>query len=133
MPKEVAVKELQGFVEKWDDRKKEDFEIESDYPHLIKAMQSGHLVIDENKKPVFTLKYPIKTDEGGDGLSVIDFRTRIKPDDLANITKGLDIGKNQVEYSLRCMAYLTKQPKGILNKLEKFDFKVVEQISTIFL
>lgn len=133
MSKEMAVSELQQFVEKWDDKKKEDFEIEQDYPHLIQAMQDGFLVLGEDLKPSFQLKYPILTDGGGDGLSKIDFRTRIKPDDLTNITKGLDIGKNQMEFNLRCLAYLTRQPKAMLNKLEKFDYKVVEQICSIFL
>ncbi len=133
MAKEVAVKEIQAFVKKWDEKSKPDYEIEQDYPHFIEALEQGLAIIDENQKVSFKLKYPIKTDEGNDALTDVSFRTRIRPNDLANITKGLDIGKNQVEYTLRCFAYLTGQDKNMLNKLEKFDYKVIEQISTIFL
>jgi hypothetical protein len=131
--KEIAIKEMQGFVEKWDDQTKEDYQIEQDYPQVIKAIQLGLLVIDDEKKPTYSLKSPIKTDEGSVALSEISFRTRIKPDDMVQISKGLNIGQQQIEYTLRCFAYITSQPKAMLNKLEKFDYKVIEQLCTIFL
>ena len=40
---EQAVKEVQKFVEKYDDKKKEDWEIENDYPHVIEALKLGLL------------------------------------------------------------------------------------------
>ena len=131
--KEVAILEMQKFVEKWDDVKKEDYEIEKDYPHVLQAIQEGFLVIGPDMKPQLKLKYPIKTDEGNIAWEDVNFRTRIRPNDLAEITKGLDIGKFQVEYTLRCFAYLTGESKGMLNKLEKFDWKVIEQLATVFL
>lgn len=131
--KEVSVQEIQKFVEKYDDKKKEDWEIEQDYPHVIEAIKSGHLVFDENSNPVYALRYPILNEDKEVAVSEIKFRTRIKPQQLSDIMKGLDISKNQIEYTLRCLAYLTFQPKAMLDKFEKFDYKVIEQISTVFL
>lgn len=131
--KEIAIAELQQFVEKWDDKKKEDWQIEQDYPDVLKAMQLGLLVLDKDLKPKLTLKNPILTDEGNVALDTIEFRTRIRPQQLSDIMKGLDIGKNQIEYTLRCFSFLTQQPKAMIDKLEKFDYKVIDQISTVFL
>lgn len=130
---EQAVKEVQKFVEKYDDKKKEDWEIENDYPHVIEALKLGLLSFNEESKPFYKLKYPIKNEEGEVSVTDIDFRTRIKPNDLANVMKGLDISKNQIEYTLRCLSYITKQPKAMLDRFEKFDYKVIEQVSTVFL
>ena len=131
--KEIAVQELQRFVEKWDDKKKEDWQIEQDYPDVLKAMQLGLLVLDKDLKPKYTLRYPILTDEQNVALGEVEFRTRIRPQQLSDIMKGLDIGKNQIEYTLRCFSFLTQQPKAMIDKLEKFDYKVIDQISTVFL
>ena len=131
--KEIAIQELQSFVEKWDDKKKEDWQIEQDYPDVLKAMQLGLLVLDKDLKPKYTLRYPILTDEQNVALGEVEFRTRIRPQQLSDIMKGLDIGKNQIEYTLRCFSFLTQQPKAMIDKLEKFDYKVIDQISTVFL
>ena len=93
----------------------------------------GLLYFDDSMKPSYVLKYPIKNEEGEDSITQIDFRTRIKPNDLANVMKGLDIAKNQIEYTLRCLSYINKQNKAMLDKFEKFDYKVIEQVSTVFL
>ena len=131
--KEQAIQEIQKFVEKYDDKKKLDWEVENDYPHVIEAIMLGLLYFDDSMKPSYVLKYPIKNEEGEDSITQIDFRTRIKPNDLANVMKGLDIAKNQIEYTLRCLSYITKQPKAMLDRFEKFDYKVIEQVSTVFL
>lgn len=109
----------------------EEGEVDSKYPNLVHALRSGLLVIDENKNPVYTLKKPIG--EGELGISKVEFKTRIKPLDSANISKGLDISKNQMEYILRCYCYLTGLPKNALDNLSKYDYKVIEQICTLFL
>lgn len=131
--KEIAIKEMQKFVEKYDDKQKEDYEIENDYPTAIEAITRGLLVFDNESNPTYTLKDPIRNSEGDIAVDKIDFRTRIKPQQLSDIMKGLDISKNQIEYTLRCLAYITKQPKAMLDKFEKFDYKVIEQVSTVFL
>lgn len=131
--KEMAVVEIQQFVKKFDEQSKEDWQIETDYPQIIKAMEDGCLSFNEDGIPVLKLKYPIKNDEGEVSVDLINFKTRIKPDTLSTITKGLDIGKNQYEYTLRCMSYLIGQPKAMLSKFEKFDYKVIEQVCSVFM
>lgn len=130
--KDVAISELQSLVEKWTYERPEEWKIEDDYPQVLKAVQKGLLVIDKDNNPVFTLAFPIKSDGGNFNVSEIKFRTRIKPSDLSNITKGLNVAKQQVEYTLRCLAYITGEPKAMLDKFDKFDYKVIEQISTVF-
>lgn len=130
--KEIAVKEIQKLVKKWSYDDIDDWKAEEDYPQLLKAIQKGLVTFDENLKPTFKLAFPVKNSDGDESVSIVDFRTRIKPVDLANITDGLNVSKKQVEYTLRCLSYLTQQPKMVLNKFDKFDYKVVEQISTVF-
>ena len=131
--KENSIIEVQNFIFKYDERKKEDWEVENDYPHLLDAVQEGLVVFDENSKPIQTLKTPIKNENDEVAVSEIEFRTRIKPNDLANIMKGVDISKNNVEYILRAQSYIIKQPKAMLDKFGKFDYKVIEQICSVFM
>ena len=130
--KDVAISELQSLVEKCTYEKPEEWKVEEDYPQVLKAIQKGLVVIDKDKNPVFTLAFPIGEKGGTLNVTEIKFRTRIKPSDLSNITKGLNVAKQQVEYTLRCLAYITGEPKAMLDKFDKFDYKVIEQISTVF-
>lgn len=131
--KEIAIKELQDFVEYHTDVKKPEDQIEDHYPQLVKAVELGLLSFDEKQKPTFKLKEPIKNDDGDISVEEITFRTRIKPTQLSDIMKGVDLTKNQIEYSLRAHAFLTGQAKAMLDKFSKFDYKVIDQISTVFL
>lgn len=131
MAKEVAVTEIQLFVERWTDMPIEDWQVGEEFPNLLRATQKGLVKFTDNK-PKYTLAYPLNSDGGNFNVTEIDFRTRIKPSDLSNITKGLNIAKQQMEYQSRCLCYVTMQGKGILDKLEKFDYKVIEQVSSVF-
>lgn len=131
--KENAIKEIQAFVLKYDERSKEDWEIENDFAYLLDAVQDGNVVFDEDLKPKLTLKTPILNEDKEVSVSEIIFKTRIKPLDLANIMKGVDIAKNNVEYILRAQSYLIMQPKAMLDKFGKFDYKVIEQLSSVFM
>ena len=131
--KENAIKEIQAFVLKYDERSKEDWEIENDFAYLLDAVQDGNVIFGEDLKPKLTLKTPIKNEDGEISVSEINFKTRIKPLDLANIMKGVDIAKNNVEYILRAQSYLIMQPKAMLDKFGKFDYKVIEQLSSVFM
>lgn len=133
VPTEVATKEIQDFVYENMDVKKQDFEIAQDYPQMLKAVEQGYLTFDDKHHPVLTLKEPIKNDEDIVTLSEVKFRNRIKPSQLKEIMKGLDISKNQIEYLHRQLAYITFQPVAMLDKFSKFDYKVIDQIATVFL
>lgn len=131
--KDVAVQEVQDFVKKFDSKEKKDWQIEQEYPDVLDAVQKGRLVFDSKGVPSLELSEPVFAENGEVALTKVDFKTRIKPSTLSDITKGLDIAKNQYEYSLRCMAYLTGLPKAMFDKLSKVDFKTVEQISSVFM
>lgn len=130
--KYVAVIEFQKFIKFWTHEETEDWKIEDEYPQVLKAMQKGLINIDKDSKIVYTLAFPINSEEGNFNLTEISFRTRIKPSDLSRITKGLNIVKQQVEYTHRCLAYVTGEPKPMLDRFDRFDYKVIEQISTVF-
>lgn len=132
--REIAIEEIQKFVEKHEGgKKKEDYQIENDYPQMLQAIEWGLLSFDDEMKPTLKLKDPVMTTDNEVAVDTITFRTRIKPTQLAEVMKGVDLAKNQLEYSLRCIAYLTGQAKAMLDKFSKFDYKVIDQISTVFL
>ena len=132
IPKDVALMELSKFVENWTFEKQEDWKIEDNYPQVLSSIRKGLLVFDDDLKPTLTLLNPIKDVDGNIVVEKIEFRTRLKPTDLANITKGLDISKQQVEYTLRCLSYITGKDKAYLDKFCKFDYKAIEQTATVF-
>jgi len=79
---DLAIKEIQEFVEKWTHEKPEEWKVEDDYPQLLKAIKKGLLIIDEDKKPIYTLAFPIESDSGNFNLNDNNFITLNKPSDL---------------------------------------------------
>lgn len=133
LPKETAIADIINFVAKWDEKTKTEDEILEGYPDMIDALMSGDLTIDENLKAEYRLTTPILNDKQEVAYELIKFRTRIKPTDLAEITKGMNISKQQHLYLLKCMSYITGLPVPTCDKLTKKDYRVLDQISTIFL
>jgi hypothetical protein len=129
--KEIALDELGEFVETYTYERPENWKLEDEYPQVLKAIQKGLIVFVDNK-PTYSLVFPIKTDSGEIHVSECVFRTRIKPSQLAAITKGLNVAKQQVEYTLRCLSYVTGQSRTMIDKFEKFDYKVMEQVASVF-
>ena len=129
--KEMALQEIHDFVEKYNYESKKADELEEEYPQVLKAIQKGLLVFKDGK-PFYTLLVPILTDAGAKDLETVEFRTRLKPSQLAAITKGLNVAKQQMEYTLRCLSYIIKKEKVYLDKFDKFDYKVIEQVATVF-
>lgn len=133
VPEEVAVEDMISFVSKWDEQVKTEEQVKELYPDVLKAIQSGAMTFDDDLKPTYSLQSPILNDKGEVSYKEIKFRTRIKASDLANITKGMNISKEQVLYLLKCMSYITALPTPIIDKLSKKDYRVLDQLSTIFL
>src|SRR5690606_18376051 len=92
---EQAVKEAREFIYFHDELKigklKNKDDVIADSPYIVSAIERGLLTINENKSPVYELTKAIG--DGDNTVSTIEFRTRIKPMENANITKGLDISK----------------------------------------
>lgn len=130
---EIAEQELIGFYNHYSLIPGEDSEILEELSVAKIALMQGLLKFDDDKKPSYTLKDPIKNEAGDVSLSEIQFKTRIFPNEHVKLSKGLNIQKQTMEYALRCQAHLAQLPSvSYLNKLSKFDYTVVQQIGTVF-
>lgn len=129
--KELAIKEVQNLVFEHTFEEKTIDEIEKDYPQLVKAVVEGKVVLGD--KPTFELYKPILDDEGKEAVSVLEFKTRIKPLSMASLTKGVDLQKDVYMGVILMNCHLSGLAKGLYNNLSKIDEKVVSQLSSIFL
>lgn len=127
---EVALKMMQDFVERWTYVEEDFSKIEEQYPQALQAIRKGILIFNDKQEPTYTLAFPLESEN--DPISQINFKTRIKPLTLSNITKGIDVSKNQVLFTLKCISHLADIKEGDINRLEKFDYKVIEQVCTCF-
>jgi len=130
---DVAIVELSGVIEFYTDDTLQPEEVKEKYPSVLKAIMLGLLVFDEDKKPTYTLKEAVMNASGGVALDKLELRTRIVASEQKKLAQGLDMKKNQLEYIQKCMAYLIKQPVAMLDKLGRFDEKVIDQLTTFFL
>lgn len=130
---EVAEKELVEFFKHFSLDEEDDSEIIESLSVAKRAVMAGLLVFDEDKKPTYTLKHPVKNEAGDVSLETIEFKTRIFPNDHIKLSKGLNIQKETMAYAMRCTAHLAGLPStAYLNKLSKYDYTVVQQVGTVF-
>ncbi len=130
--KEVALEELKNFINKFVKKPVELNELEESYPDVLQGIMDGFVVFNEEMVPTYTLKHPIKDEKGDPAVTVINFKTRIKPSTAADIGKGLEIKKEVLLFQLKCTAYITGQTIGMLDKFEPYDYDAIYQISTVF-
>lgn len=131
--KEVAVKEVKEFVEYFMDEEFEDSFIEDAYPYVVKAVMYGLLTFDDEKNPKYILREPLKSESGNLNVTEIEFLTRITVSQKKALLKGLDPFKDSFELLMKSFATIIRQPVAMLDKLNRFDFKALEQIATVFL
>lgn len=129
--REQAIKEIQDLVLEHTFESKTSDEIEKEYPQLLKGIIDGKVELGE--KPKFELYKTIKDDEGNDAVTSIEFKTRIKPLDMARITKGIDMQKDIYNSVILMNCHLSGLGKGLYNNLSKIDEKIVSQMCSIFL
>jgi hypothetical protein len=130
--KEVALNELEAFVNKFSKKPVLRSNLEELYPDVLDGIMDGLVVFKEDNVPVFTLKYPIKDDKNEIAISEINFRTRIKPSQLAGLGKGLDLKKEVLQFQLNITAFIIDKTPGTLDKFEPYDYDIISQISTVF-
>jgi hypothetical protein len=130
--KEVALEELESFVNKFVKKPVALDTLEETYPDILEGIMDGLVSFDEAGLPVLKLKNPIKSDTGDIFLSQISFKTRIKPTSLASIAKGIDLKTDALTLQLRMVSYIIDQPVQMLDKFERYDYDVINQISTVF-
>jgi len=129
--REQAISEIQHLIYDQNLEKVDVATVEKDYPQLIRAIVDGKMVLGD--KPSFELYKPILDDEGSVVKSTVEFKTRIKALDMANITKGIDMSKETYLAVVLMNCHLTGMAKGIYNNLSKIDEKVIQQLCGIFL
>jgi len=130
--KEVALEELQSFVEENIFKRLENEELEDNYPQVLSAMMSGHLTLGE--EPEYKLQQPVKSTNGETVvLERVKFKTRITVGEKTKLAKGVDMKGEALKYSYACMAFvMSLQSTSYLDRFTKYDLRVCEQLSTLF-
>ena len=130
--KEVALVELELFIHKFVKKPVVFDLLEETYPDVLDAITEGYLSFDEAGLPVLKLKDPIKSESGNIVLSELTFKTRIKPTALASIAKGIDLKNDTLTLTLRIISYIIDQPVQMLDKFERYDYDVINQVASVF-
>jgi len=130
--KEVALKELDQFVNRFVKKPVPVDELEEGYPDILEAIMDGHLSFDGMGVPVLKLKDPIKNDKDEVSVAEITFKTRIRPTTLADIASGIDLKKDSLKLQLKMVSYIIDQPVAMLDRFERYDYDVINQIATVF-
>ncbi len=130
---DVAIAELKDFINPHlVTEPLEDEDVKENYGACLRAIKEGNLTFTDGIAH-FKLKEPIKNESGEDVLSNVDFKTRIRPNELANLSKGINLSKESFQYALKCTAFIIGQPQAYLNKLGKFDYTVIQQLAAVFM
>lgn len=130
--KEVALEDLGTFINKFVKKPVEHNELEETYPDILEGIMDGLVNFNSDGVPVYTLKFPIKAETGEVIYSEINFRTRIKPTTLADLAKGLHPQKEVFTLQLRMTSYIIDKSVIDLDKFERYDYDVINQIASVF-
>ena len=130
--KEVALEELESFVNKFVKKPVPSNELEESYPDVLDAIMDGYLSFDESGLPKLKLKSPIKSENDQVVLADVTFRTRIKPTTLADLAKGLHPQKEVFTLQLKMTSYIIDQPVAMLDKFDRYDYDVISQVASVF-
>lgn len=130
--KEVALNDLEQFVNKFVKKPVPKEKLEETYPDVLDAIMDGYLSFDAGYLPTLKLKDPIKLEDGSILHSEINFRTRIKPLTLANIAKGLNPQTEVFMLQLRMTSFIIDKDVEMLDNFSRYDWDVIQQVSTVF-
>jgi len=124
---EVAEQEFERFIEAMDldiDTSRMDVDDTRSFEEakhiIVRAMERGSLVVDENGQPVYTLS-------GGERITFYE-PTGATFMAMDNKKRGQDVAK-----LVAIMADMTRQPAATFSKLPNRDFKVCRTLVTLFL
>ena len=130
---ENALAELKKFIHKWVKKPVSDDKLADDYSDILEAIMSGNLEINSEFVPTYTLVHPIKNDSGEVSRSVVNFKTRVKPNAKADLASGLDLQKQTAKYALILIAHVIGCTTAELDKFEREDYDVIQQLSAVFM
>lgn len=129
---EVAVNDVLEFVSKYNKKVKDGDKVLDLYPDVVDAVRLGNLDLSKDL-PQLKLIDPIKNTDGDVVLDVVTFKTRMKPSDHRRVAKGIDVSKDQLLFGHRCIAFIIDQEVAMLDKIEKDDYRVCDQLSNLFI
>jgi len=109
-----------------------DEDVKESYGATLIAVKKGLLTLKDGLAN-YKLQEPLKNEEKEDVLTDVTFKTRIRPNELSNLSKGLNLSKDTFQFALKCTAFIISQPVGYLNKLGKFDYTVIQQLAAVFI
>jgi len=130
---EHATQIVLEFVNHHSSRPKTEDDVKEDFEDVISAVMYGQLNLDDKEAPKMLLREPILTEKGEVDKTEIHFKTRVKPMDYETIGRGLDLKKQSIRFGNLLTAHLCGlEVPAYLNKLNKFDYKTVQQLTGLF-
>jgi hypothetical protein len=130
--KEVALNDLETFVNKWKKKPVDSSELEESYPDVLEGIMDGLLVFNEEQVPTYRLKHPIKDDKGEVAVTDITFITRILPSQVAACGSGIDLKKDTLKFQLALTAFVIGKTPKMLDKFSAYDYDVISQVASVF-
>lgn len=131
--KEVALDELEKFVNFYSKKPFPRVKLEESYPDVLDGIMDGLLSFDDKQVPTYKLRFPIKTEDGASVvLSEVSFKTRIKPSTKADLSKGLHPMNEVFAIQLNMLSFIIDQTITMIDKFEPYDYDTVSQIAAVF-
>jgi hypothetical protein len=128
--KDLAVEELNEYLANFIEG---DFNVEKDYPKILKAVCSGNLTFNEDLIPKYKLITALNRDTEFQ-VDEITFITRILPTMTAKLARGVDLKNDAVRYSLVVTAHIIGFASiNELDKLSKRDYELIQELSMVFI
>lgn len=134
MSEELALNELEKFINEWVDKPEPKEKLADSYPNILSGLISGNLIFDDKNEPIYTLRNPVLKEDGAVSKSEVKFKTRILPSTQENLSKGIDLSKDQVRFMNICIAHICGcTVKAEIDSFSKKDFNTIREISTVFI
>lgn len=130
--KEIAIGEIESLINKFVKKPVPADKIEETYPDVLDGIMDGHISFNKDGIPILKLKYPVTNDKGDVAISELTFKTRIKPTVMASIAKGVDMKTDSMTLSLRLIAHIIDQPIAMIDKFERYDYDIIDQLCSVF-
>jgi len=130
--KEVALDDLEQFINRFVKRPEPREDLEAKYLDVLDAVQDGFLTFGKDSIPTLKLKFPVKNDQGEVSLSELSFKTRILPSELTSISKGLHPINDLFLLQNKMTGFVIGQPVAMLDRFERYDLDVINQLAAVF-
>jgi hypothetical protein len=124
--KDVAVQEIEGWLEKkriYDSQKENN---KAEIELLIDAVMRGDLVLDEKGEFTHTLNWPLED------IKEIKYKARLNDTMLKRFLNGVKATDGEGRFMAHAQC-LTNQPKAILESLDSIDKKLMTSIVVFFI